>query len=142
MSIMYEIIDETQGIVYARATGIVRDGDILAHEEALLEDSRVKRGFRQFMDFRWVREDRITEQVVEPLLLLHRRYRHKLTWSHYAVVAISSTWFRLGSLYSQRSDRVSMIVFNEPTTACIWLGIDPGLPECQFQSVPEPLSIA
>jgi hypothetical protein len=141
MTLTYELIDETQGIVYTRATGVVGDADILAHERALLNDPRIQPGFRQLLDLRWVREDQITEQVVEPLLALHRRYRQKLTWSHYAVVALSSAWFRLGAHYSRRSEHVSMIVFNEPNTACIWLGIAPDLPECQVHSVPEPLSV-
>ncbi len=139
MSITYEIVEGVQGVVYTRATGVVDDTDLLAHEQALLADAEVESGFRQLLDFRWVHEERITEAVVEPLLRLHRRYRHKLTWSHYAVVALSATWFRLGALYSRRSDRVSMIVFNEPTTACIWLGIAPDLPECQLQSLSTPL---
>lgn len=140
MTITYELVEGTQDVIYTRASGVVGDDDLLAHERALLTDARIEAGFRQLLDLRWVREDRVTEAVVEPLLRLHRQYRHKLTWAHYAVVALSATWFRLGALYSQRSDRVSMIVFNEPLTACIWLGIDPNLPECQLQSMSTLLS--
>ena len=85
--------------------------------------------------------DRISEGVIEPLLSLHRLYRDKLACSHYAIVALDSLWFRLGARYSQLNERVSMIVFNEPTTACIWLGIDPKLPECQIQSMPSLMGV-
>jgi hypothetical protein len=139
MPITYTVIDETEDLVYARATGAVYDADLLAHEAALLRDPKVKPGFRQLLDLRWVRDDGITAGVVEPLLQLHREHRHKLRGSHYAVVALSATWFRLGARYSNESRQVSMIVFNEPMTACIWLGVDPNLPVCRFESAPVPL---
>jgi hypothetical protein len=136
--IAYELIEGAQGAVYTRATGIVDDAGFLAHEQALLADRRIQPGFRQLLDLRWVREDRVTDAVVEPLVRLHRRHRHKLAGSQYAVVGLSATWFRLGTRYAHLSGQVALIAFNEPTTACVWLGIDPAFPACRLQSVSVP----
>ena len=132
MPITYELMDESGRFVYSRATGVLTDVELLSNEERLLKDSRICPGFRHLLDLRWVRDDRVTERVVDLLRLLHERYHDKVQHASYAVVAHSALWFRMGTCYSRHSELASLIVFNDPMTACTWLGLRDYLPDCQI----------
>jgi len=48
----------------------------------------------------------------------------KLRGARYAIVAHGAQWFNLGSQYRCGQAGVTLIVFNDPGTACIWLGVN------------------
>src|SRR5712664_2478382 len=54
------LIDVPRGIVFSRGWGVLTDGEIFAHAESLRSNVRFEPGFRQIVDFRDVREIRVT----------------------------------------------------------------------------------
>jgi hypothetical protein len=123
MSIQYIVLDQGM-LVYARAYGTLAREDLIEHEQAVLQDPRVKRGFKQLLDCRWVKEDLIDGAVVSALSELHAEHKARLSGSRYAIVTHNAAWFHVGSQYDCDHYGMTMIVFNDPSTACIWLGVD------------------
>ena len=111
-------------LVYAKAHGALTDRDLVEHERALMADDRLVVGFRQLLDCRWGSDDQISDSVFRTLSEVHDQAGSKVTGSRYAIVAQSAWWFRAGSRYRGNQCRMTVIVFNDPSTACIWLGID------------------
>ena len=110
--------------VYTRAHGILTDDDLILHEQELAADPHVAPGFRQIIDCRWVADDRVTEALVPRLTRLHAKVVDKIRGARYAIIAHSDQWFEVGTLYRGDPFHITLIVFNEPSTACIWLGVD------------------
>ena len=123
MPIHYIVLDEGS-LVYACASGVLTEEDLLAHEKRVLADTAVTPGYKQLLDCRWVKEDTIDRGVVAVLAGLHAQHRARLTGSRYAIVTHSASWFEVGSAYACDQYGMTMIVFNDPNTACIWLGVD------------------
>ena len=123
MPIQYVLL-ERGSFVYARAYGTLTVQDLIEHEQALLQDPDLARGYRQLLDCRWVSDDQIDESVLTQLAGVHSRHMSSVKGSRYAVVAHSVQWFRIGSHYRCEQYGMTMIIFNDPSTACIWLGID------------------
>lgn len=119
------IVLEQGSFVYTRAHGMLTEQDLIEHERALFEDARVRRGYRQVLDFRWVAQEQITpDTLLTKLSEVHARARSKVQGARYAIVAHSSHWFTAGARYRCDGVKMTVIVFNDPTTACIWLGTD------------------
>ena len=123
MPIDYVIIDQGS-FLYTRAYGNVQVADIVAHEQRLLADPRVASGYRQLLDCRWVSEDSDADELLRSLAEAHSCANPRLRGARYAIVAHGSQWFNLGSQYRCGLAGVTLIVFNDPGTACIWLGVD------------------
>ena len=123
MTIDYAVLDQGS-LVYARARGPVTGADLINHERKLLADPCIKRGYRQLLDYRWVADDAIEEGFLDRLAETHARGRLKLRGARYAMVAQGSRWFSLGNKYHCEPYGMTLIVFNDPSTACIWLGAD------------------
>lgn len=121
MPIEYTTLDQGT-FIYTRAYGNVQVADIVAHEQRLLTDPRVGPGYRQLLDCRWVSDDSDADDLLRSLADIHSRANMKLRGARYAVVAHGSQWFNLGSQYHCGLAGVTLIVFNDPGTACIWLG--------------------
>lgn len=121
MPIEYVITDQGS-FIYTRAYGNVQVADIVAHEQRLLADPQVASGYRQLLDCRWVSEDSDADELLRSLADAHSRATPKLRGARYAIVAHGSQWFNLGSQYRCGLAGVTLIVFNDPGTACIWLG--------------------
>ncbi|MGC9523679.1 MAG: hypothetical protein ACP5HG_17640 [Anaerolineae bacterium] len=121
------IVLEQGSLVYARGYGTLTEQDLIEHETALFEDARVKRGYRQLLDLRWVAQEQITpDTLLMKLSTVHARAKSKVQGARYAIVAHSSYWFTAAARYQCDGLKMTMIVFNDPTTACIWLGTDYG----------------
>ena len=123
MPIQYVLL-EHGSFVYARAFGTLTAQDLIEHEQALLQDPDLGRGYRQLLDCRWVSDDQIDESVLTPLASVHSRNMSSVKGSRYAVVAHSVQWFQIGAHYRCEQYGMTMIIFNDPSTACIWLGVD------------------
>lgn len=121
MPIDYVIMDKGS-LVYTHGYGIVQATDIVAHEARLLADPRVAAGYRQLLDCRWVSEESDAAELLRSLADVHSRAGVKLQGARYAIVAHGSEWFNQGSAYGRGNACVTLIVFNDPGTACIWLG--------------------
>lgn len=119
------VIKDKGSFVYAHGHGAVQASDIVVHEQRLLADPRVAAGYRQLLDCRWVSEDANADELLRSLADVHARAAAKLHGARYAIVAHGSQWFNLGSQYRGGQAGVTLIVFNDPGTACIWLGADP-----------------
>ena len=118
------VLLEHGSLVYARAYGTLTAQDLIEHEQALGQDPDLIRGYRQLLDCRWVSDDQIDECVVTQLADVHGRSNPLVRGSRYAVVAHSVAWFQIGAHYRCEQYGMTMIIFNDPSTACIWLGID------------------
>ncbi len=123
MPIQYVLL-ERGSLVYARAYGTLTTQDLIEHEQVLLQDPDLARGYRKLLDCRWVGDDQIEESVLAQLASVHSRNMSSVRGSRYAVVAHSLQWFQVGAHYRCEQYGMTMIVFNDPSTACIWLGID------------------
>jgi len=123
MPIQYALL-EHGSLVYARAYGTLTAQDLIEHEQALLQDPDLARGYRQLLDCRWVSDDQTDESVITQLAHVHSRNISSVKGSRYAVVAHSVQWFQIGAHYRCEQYGMTMIIFNDPSTACIWLGID------------------
>ncbi len=123
MTIDYAVLDQGS-LVYARGRGQVTGADLIDHEQKLLADPYVKRGYRQLLDYRWVADDVVEEGFLKRLAETHARGSAKLRGARYAMVAQGSRWFNLGNEYRCEPYGMTLIVFNDPSTACIWLGAD------------------
>lgn len=123
MPIQYIVLDEGM-LVYARAYGVLTQEDLVAHERTVLDDAHVRRGFKQLLDCRWVKEDLIDSGAVAALSDVHSQRKSRLNGSRYAIVTHNAVWFQVGSHYDCDHYGMTMIVFNDPSTACIWLGVD------------------
>ena len=123
MPIQYVLL-EHGSFVYARAYGTLSVQNLIEHEQALLQDPDLGRRYRQLLDCRWAVDDQIDESVLTQLACVHGRKVSSVKGSRYAVVAHSVQWFRIGAHYRCEQYGMTMIIFNDPSTACIWLGID------------------
>lgn len=121
MPIDYIIMDKGS-LVHAHGYGTIQASDVVAHEQRLLADSRVTPGFRQLLDCRWVSDETIADDLLRSLANVHEHAGSKVYGARYAVVAHGAQWFNLGSQYRCGEVGVTLIVFNDPGTACIWLG--------------------
>ncbi|MBN1249738.1 MAG: hypothetical protein JXC32_18895 [Anaerolineae bacterium] len=123
MPIQYIVLDHGM-LVYARAHGTLTREDLLAHERNVLQDKCISRGYKQLLDCRWVKEDLVDSGVVAALTELHAQHKSRINGSRYAIVTHNAAWFQVGSQYDCDHFGMTMIVFNDPSTACIWLGVD------------------
>jgi hypothetical protein len=123
MPIQYIVLDEDE-LVYARACGTLTQEDLIEHERSVLQDERIHPGFKQLLDCRWVKDDQIGRGVLTALSELHSEYQLRLRGSRYAVVTHNAAWFRAGVEHDFDRYGITMIIFNDPSTACIWLGVD------------------
>jgi len=121
MPIEYFVTDKGS-LVCTYAYGKVLAADIVVHEQRVLADARVTAGYRQPFDCRWVSEDADADELLRSLAEAHARPGAKLRGARYAIVAHGAQWFNLGSQYRCGQAGVTLIVFNDPGTACIWLG--------------------
>jgi hypothetical protein len=123
MPIQYIVLEQGM-LVYARAYGSLDTEDLVEHERSILQDKSVKNGFKQLLDCRWVKADLIYTDVVTVLRQLHSQHKARLRGARYGIVTHNTTWFQIGTLYDCDRYGMTMIVFNDPSTACIWLGVD------------------
>jgi hypothetical protein len=123
MSIHYTVLDQGR-FVYARANGSLTTEMLVAHERRVLQDPRVQCGHKQLLDCRWIDEDHVDGRINLVLAELHDQYRARLSGSRYAVITYNAAWFRNGACDTAGSSDLTIIVFNDPRTACIWLGVD------------------
>jgi hypothetical protein len=123
MPIDYVVLDQGS-LVYSHGYGVVAGADLVEHEQKLMADPHVARGFRQLLDCRWVAEEPLSDGLSDELADVHGQAKSKVNGARYAVVAHGSRWFSLGSQYQCDQYGMTMIVFNDPGTACIWLGAD------------------
>ena len=123
MPIQYVLLDHGS-FVHARAYGTLTAQDLIEHEQVLLQDPDLARGYRQLLDCRWAGDDQIDESVLTQLADVHSRNVPLVKASRYAVVAHSAQWFLIGAHYRCEQHGMTMIIFNDPSTACIWLGMN------------------
>ncbi len=123
MSVAYTVL-ERGAFVYARAEGALKTSDLIEHERALLADTRIRCQFRHLLDVRCVKGPDIDRGR---LLRGHRCLddaAHKLSGSRFAVVAHDAWWFDVRFQQEFEKRGLTLIAFNDPMTACLWLGVD------------------
>jgi len=125
MPIQYVLLDHGN-FVYARAYDNLTAEDLVHHESALLRDPGLAPGYRQLLDCRWAGDDQVDESALAPMAEVHCANLTMVKGARYAVVAHSLAWFQIGAQYRCEDYGMTMIIFNDPSTACIWLGVDYG----------------
>lgn len=124
MSLCYAVLNEGT-FVYAVAGGVLTETDLIQHERTVLTDPRVVRGFRQLLDCRAARSDTLrTELLLAGLEEVRARGAGKLHGARYAVVGHNAWWFDARLQERWEAPGMTIIAFNDPSTACVWLGID------------------
>lgn len=125
MPIQYTVLNRGM-LIYACAHGKLTPDDLIEHERSILKNDRIQRGFKQLLDCRWVTADLIDRSVLTSLSQLHARHAAQVHGSRYAVVTHNAAWFEVGTHCAWADFGMTTIVFNDPSTACIWLGVDYG----------------
>jgi hypothetical protein len=123
MTVAYIVLDQGS-LVYARADGVLTADEFIAHEQALIADSEVTCRYRHLLDMR-----RVTGQDVDGSRLLAglqhvQASTQKIAGSRCAVVAHDACWFNIRFQRQCEAHGLTLIAFNDPATACLWLGVD------------------
>jgi hypothetical protein len=123
MAVAYTVFDHGT-FVYAQMEGIVTEAELIGHERALVEDPGVRARFRQLLDVRRVSGPCLDRaQLLEGLDRV-RKCAGKISGSRCAVIAHDAWWFNVQFQRQCEKYGSTMIAFNDPATACLWLGVD------------------
>jgi hypothetical protein len=122
MTVEY-IVSDRGSFVYARADGVLTETDFLKHERALSEDAEVRCRYRHLLDVRHVTEHSVDSARLLVGLKRLLQATPKIRGSRCAVVAHDSWWFDVGFQRQCESHGLTLIAFNDPATACVWLGV-------------------
>jgi hypothetical protein len=120
------LIDQTRGVVFSRAWGVLTDEEILAHARVLLADARLTKALRQVADFRDVTTLGVTSEGV-------RKAAKNNPWGPDArrsfVAPRDETLglLRMFGIY-MNADYSQFGIFRKLEPAMEWIGLDPATP--------------
>ncbi|MBN2226541.1 MAG: hypothetical protein JW763_04180 [candidate division Zixibacteria bacterium] len=111
--------------VRTTASGNLTAEDIIASIRALAVDERVKPGFRQLFDVRAMAESRLSPEAMRRISEANAANPKKTPDSLLAIVAGTGKDYAEGRTYEAVATPTveNVIVFNNPETAEIWLGV-------------------
>ncbi len=120
------LIDVPRGIVFSRGWGVLTDAEIFAHAESLRSNARFDPGFRQIVDFRELREIRLTGAGVHAVAQ-NNPFRRD---ARRALVVVTDEAFGLARMFElfTEADPEQFRIFREIGPALEWIGLDPNTP--------------
>jgi len=120
------LIDVPRGIVFSRGWGVLTDAEIFAHAESLRSNARFDPGFRQIVDFRELREIRLTGAGVHAVAQ-NNPFRRD---ARRALVVVTDEAFGLVRMFElfTEADPDQFRIFREIGPALEWVGLEPDTP--------------
>ena len=125
MPIDYEVLKNGQ-FVYAVASGELTSEDLVGYDKALAVNHGIKDGFKELFDASRITRNDITKETVNQLVESNlQKSKDRVSGSKCAIVVSGDLSFHLAKYFeSQAADLdLTTIVFNDLSTARIWLGI-------------------
>jgi hypothetical protein len=124
MPIKYIVVDNGN-LVIERWKGKISHDELLEHERQQLKDRSIKRGAKVLVDAREASLPETTINGIRELADLYVKLQNRATTSKCALLVSNSIWpqakaFELGG----ERYGLTIITFNDLSTACSWLGID------------------
>jgi hypothetical protein len=123
MAVEYIVLDQGT-FVYAHAYGVLTEADFLEHEHTLNTDMSVRGKYRHLLDVRYVTEPNLDARPLLKGLRDLQQEAPKLNGSRCAVVAHDAWWFDVSFQRQCGTHGLTLIAFNDPATACLWLGVN------------------
>jgi hypothetical protein len=121
--ITYTVSDDGR-FVHTRATGQVQADELLAYQQALLRDPRVRPGCYELFDATAARGDELTESVVRRLVEVDRQHAAQLEGGKCAIV-VRSDFELMDKLEQLHGGPHDIMVFFNLDVARAWLGDEP-----------------
>ena len=124
-------VNESGTFVNATATGELALHDVEAHWREIINDDRIKNGFRHLFDATYVKGSQLNMEAFQKIRELTREGAGEKRGSQLAIVASTDASFDNARNYERLAERddEQVIVFNSPQTAKIWLGVDDAIGE-------------
>jgi len=124
MPVKYIVLD-TGNLVIERWKGKISDEERLAHERQQLKDRSIKRGARVLADAREASFLETTVNGLKKLTDLYVKLGNRAPVSKCALLVSSKDW-PIAKAFETGGEKhgLTVITFNELSTACSWLGID------------------
>ena len=123
MTVEY-IVSDHGSFVYAHVRGVFTEAAFLEHERTLSVDPAIRCGYRHLLDVRYVTEHRLDAPRLLKGLRRLQQATPKVLRSRCAVVAHEAWWFDVGFQRQCEAHGLTLIAFNDPATACVWLGVN------------------
>jgi hypothetical protein len=124
MPVKYIVVDNGN-LVIERWVGTVSHAELLEHERQHLDDRSIKRGAKVLVDARDASFPETTADGFREVADLYVKLRTMASTSKCALLVSNQTWPQAKALETGGEKYgVTIIMFNELSTACAWLGID------------------
>jgi hypothetical protein len=120
------LIDVPRRIVFTRGWGALTDADVTAHAETLRADRRFDPAFRQIVDFREVREIRVTSAGVQHVAA-NNPFRPEARRGFVVALDQAFEMLHMFGLYTE-ADATQFGIFRALEPAMEWVGLDPATP--------------
>ena len=123
--ITYEIVQKTN-FLEIRAEDILTDKDCSEYRNKILNDDRLKPGFKQLLDLTRVKRVEISDEGLQNFASLNGKGNAYLLSICCAVVSGNSNTYSFAKEFERilLLQGARIIVFNHRSTACTWLGIE------------------
>ncbi len=124
MPVKYIVVDKGN-LVIERWMGKISHTELLEHERQQLGDRSVKRGARVLVDARKASFPETTLDGLHELTDLYVKLQSKTSTSKCALLVSDKAWSQAKAFETGGEKHgLTIITFNELSTACAWLGID------------------
>jgi hypothetical protein len=125
MPLEYTVSDDGK-FVHATAKGMLAPEDIRRYVHELIEDDRVRVGYRELFDASGTTGSLVTLESIQGFRRLNQGNPKKLPGSKLAIVVSRSSSFEKARHFERlvEPDAQNVIVFNSSDVAKIWLGVE------------------
>jgi hypothetical protein len=125
MPVKYIAADDGN-LVIERWIGTISHAELLEHERQQLHDRSIKQGARVLVDARDASFPETTADILHEVTDLYVKLQNKASTSKCALLVSDKSW-QQAKVFETGGEKygVTIITFNELSSACAWLGIDP-----------------
>lgn len=127
MPISYRI-DSANGIVWTKVTGVLTDGQLLQHKEALLSDPSFRPGMKEISDVRDVERLDVTRDGIQQFARFDAAHSSHLSAHEIALLVSDDLTFGLGRMYGALTEGNigGVTVFRCESEVRSWAGLSTG----------------
>ena len=124
MPVRYRV-DTALGVVFAEASGPVRDEDLLDYARKMAGDPQLRSGLRELIDLRGADLRAITSEAVREVAAIFAAHDSTSPTGRIAIVAPADSSYGLSRMYQAYREPapVDLRVFREIGEARAWLGL-------------------
>ena len=125
MPVKYIAVDDGN-LVIERWIGRISHAELLEHERQQLHDRSIKQGARVLVDARDASFPETPADILHEVTDLYAKLQNKARTSKCALLVSDKSW-QQAKVFETGGEKygVTIITFNELSTGCAWLGIDP-----------------